>query len=75
METKEAISMASEVLQELNDATACDDGSKLAGATSAWYAYRAQQGAQAVAMAASKLASRFALISGALAVADVAGFC
>jgi hypothetical protein len=40
---------------DINDATSCGNASKLAGAGSNWYAYRASKGAEAVSAAAKKL--------------------
>lgn len=74
-EAKEAIDMATGILLDVNEATSCEAASKLAGAGSAWYALKAVEGAKAVAPAASKLAARFAVLSAALSVADLAGFC
>jgi hypothetical protein len=74
-EAKEAVNMATGLLQEINDATSCDDASKLAGAGAGWYTYRASRATDAVAAASTKLAGKFALVAAVLAVADLAGFC
>ena len=42
-EAKEAINTATGALKGIDDATSCDDASKLAGATSTWYALRAEK--------------------------------
>jgi RHS repeat-associated protein len=74
-EATEAINMATGLLQDVNEATSCEAASRLAGAGSAWYGLKAVEGAKTVAPAASKLAARFGVISVALGIADLAGFC
>lgn len=74
-EAKEAIDMATGLLDKVNDATSCDDGSKLSAAGSAWYYYRSIHGAEAIRAASAKLSERFLYIAAALGVADVVGIC
>jgi hypothetical protein len=74
-QAKEAISVATGVLQKINEYQSCDKASGLAGTTSAYYGLRAEKGAAAVSAAATKLSTRFALIAGALAVANAFGIC
>lgn len=71
----EAVNMATELLEEMNEATSCEKASRLAGAASAWYSLKAAEGAKTLAPAATKLAARWGIVGVALGVADLAGFC
>jgi hypothetical protein len=67
--------MAGEMLEKVDEATSCDRAAALSGTTSAWYALKAEKGAEAVKAAASALSKRFALLGGAFAVANTFGLC
>ena len=75
-EAKEAINMATGLLQDIDAATSCDGGQALASSGSAWYGLKAVEGVDAgVRAAAARLSARFGVIAAALAVADFAGLC
>jgi RHS repeat-associated protein len=74
-EATEAIHMGAGLLEDVNDATSCDVGSKLAGAGSTWYTLKAAQGADVVASAATKLAAKWGAVGFILGIASAAGFC
>jgi hypothetical protein len=71
----DAIHVATQVLEDVNDATSCNEGSALAGGGALYYQGKAREVAATVAGATSKLANRFTSISVVLGIASAFGLC
>lgn len=74
-QAEEAISIATEFLNVVNEVTSCERAEKAAGAATAYFSYKAAHGAEAMAKASSKLAAKWGVITIALGIANAAGFC
>jgi len=74
-DAEEIIDKTTQVLQDVDDATSCDLGSRFAAGGAVYYQGKAAKVAATVSGAAEKLAFRLSVVSFALGVAGKAGFC
>jgi RHS repeat-associated protein len=72
---RDAISAATQLLSDVDDAATCSKGSAISSGGALYYAHQAGKVPAAVAGAATKLSSRFTTIAVVLGIASAFGFC